>query len=57
MNAILKYTSLQTAKSSIENMINPGKWSIILGDDMKYWVVTNRDASNLMKQGYMICLY
>lgn len=51
---IAKFTYLKIAKAFINHCTHPGKWSIVLGDDMKYWVVTNRQASKLVKQGYEI---
>lgn len=47
-----KYTNLSLALSSFSHRIQPGKWSIILGDDNRFWIVTNREASILMKAGY-----
>ncbi|MCA6513905.1 MAG: hypothetical protein IM569_13705 [Chitinophagaceae bacterium] len=47
-----KYFSLSLALSSLTHCIQPAKWSIVLGDDNRFWVVTNREASILMKAGY-----
>jgi hypothetical protein len=47
-----KFTTLSNAKNFINRCVKPGKWSIIMGDDMKYWIVTNREAARLVKLGY-----
>jgi hypothetical protein len=52
LKSAAKYNTLRYAISSIQHSIKPGKWSIILGDDQLFLVVTNREASILIKFGY-----
>lgn len=52
IKSALKYNSRATALNFCNTAIHPGKWSIILGDNNLFWVVTNREASILMKSGY-----
>lgn len=47
-----KFTSETTARNWRDGAGSPGKWSIVLGDCPYYLVVTNREASILVKAGY-----
>lgn len=47
-----RFTTPGNARYHINNRESPSKWSIILGDDGYLWVVTNRQASILVKHGY-----
>lgn len=51
-NSISKYNTLESAKSARLRTALPSKWSIILGDNNLFWVVTNREADYLTKNGY-----
>lgn len=46
---IMRYTSYAAAHEASAR--RPGT-QIILGDDRRYWVVTNYDAARLVKAGY-----
>lgn len=48
----LEYSQLALAESFISRCDCPSKWAIVLGDNEKFWVLSNRDASILMKAGY-----
>lgn len=52
MKSIPKFYHLGNAIAFIAHCIQTGKWSIVMGDDEKFWVVTNREASELQKLGY-----
>jgi hypothetical protein len=47
-----KFNTFKNANSFRLGSIQPGKWSIILGDNNLYFVVTNREASVLINSGY-----
>lgn len=47
-----KFSQLSNARQFVMNSINWAKWSIVLGCDGLFWVVTNREASRLIKNGY-----
>jgi hypothetical protein len=48
---IFKFNTIGTARLFMDHAIRHC-WTIILGDDQLFWVVTFRYASKLMKQGY-----
>jgi hypothetical protein len=52
-----KFNNLSTAISYKERCIEPSKWTIVLGDDELFWLVTNKEASTLIKFGYEIAVY
>lgn len=52
-----KFNNISTAISYRDHCNEPAKWTIILGDDELFWLVTNREASRLMKQGYELAAY
>ena len=47
---IYRFTQLALAKSFTERA--PKIWMIILGDDMRFWVVPPADADRLQRLGY-----
>lgn len=47
-----EFTHLQQASDYRDRCNNSGKYAIILGDNMKYWILTNREASVLVKAGF-----
>lgn len=49
-NAPVKFNSLSTANSFVNNAIKP--IAVMMGDDNKFWVVTMADAQRLEKAGY-----
>ena len=49
---IWKYTSRANAESFRDRANDT--MVILLGDDNKYWVVTGRQAHNLIKAGYSV---
>lgn len=51
-NRASKFSNIGGAVNYRHNMINAHKYSIVMGNDMKYWIVTNREASILEKAGY-----
>jgi hypothetical protein len=53
MNAI-KFNNISTAKGFHYCMNEYSKHTIIMGDDGLFWIVTNRQASALVKAGYEI---
>jgi hypothetical protein len=53
---IFKFNSLGAARDFTEHAIRRC-WTIILGDDELFWVVTFRHAAKLVSQGYEEALY
>lgn len=49
---MFKFNTPQRASNFLVKMENPGRYSLILGDDNLVWVVTNREAGRLISQGY-----
>lgn len=49
-----KFYGLKNAREFIAHCIQPGKWSIVIGDDGTYWVVSNREAGALARRGYVL---
>jgi hypothetical protein len=49
-----KFNRLSTAIEFRFNCISPSKWSLINGCDGLIWMVTNREASKLVRQGYEV---
>ncbi len=50
-----KFVNASNARGYIDHCVKPQNWTIVLGYDGKYWVVTNREASRLVKQqGFML---
>ena len=49
-----KFSTAAAAQEYIYHAAAPSKWTMVLGDDGKIWVVTNREASILKKAGYTI---
>ena len=52
-----KYNSEKFSVAYLQNMINntyvkPQNYTIMLGDCPHFWIVTNREASILVKEGY-----
>lgn len=47
-----EFSSLKTATGYINRCHQPSKWATVLGDNRMYWVLSNRDASVLVKAGY-----
>lgn len=47
-----KFSTLSAAEECHYNMTEYSKHTIVLGDDGKFWIVTNKEASRLIKQGY-----
>lgn len=47
-----KFNTLEVAERFHQNMVDYGKHAIILGDDNRFWIVTNRQALKLLKIGY-----
>lgn len=47
-----KFNTLGAAERFHQNMPTFSKYSIMLGDNDLFWIVTNREASILMKAGY-----
>jgi hypothetical protein len=47
-----RYSTPGQARTAVYNWNNPSKYSLILGDDGKVWVTTNKEASRLVKAGY-----
>ena len=45
-----KYSTRELAFSSLKHCVKPMR--VILGDDMKFWVVCPADAEKLHKAGY-----
>lgn len=45
-----KYNSRELAFNSLNHCVNPHR--VILGDDMKFWVVCPADAERLYRVGY-----
>jgi len=52
LKSAYKFNTLKNALSFRSGSIQPGKWSIILGENDLYLVVTNREASILMNAGF-----
>ena len=52
LKSAYKFNTLKNALSFRSGAIQPGKWSIILGENNLYIVVTNREASVLMNSGF-----
>ena len=53
---IFEFNTLRAAKSFTEHEIRHC-WTIILGDNELFWVVTFRHAAKLIKQGYEEAIY
>lgn len=51
---IFKYSTFEGAKEASYRMANYSKFSIVKGDDRRFWIVTNRVASMLEKEGFEI---
>ena len=49
---MFKFTDYNLAKEFHYQMNEYSKHTIIMGDDNKFWIVTNKKASELVKQGY-----
>ncbi len=49
-----RFTTYEQAHGIICRRENPSKWSIVLGDDFRYLIVTNREAAILEKGGFQI---
>ncbi|WP_448961722.1 hypothetical protein [Larkinella arboricola] len=47
-----EFSQLSTAMGYIERCISPSKWAIVLGENGRFWVLSNRDASVLVKAGF-----
>jgi hypothetical protein len=47
---IYKFVSLANANSFVQHCVKP-MW-VMLGDDMRFWVVTPADAARLERAGY-----
>lgn len=45
------YTSVAAARFSIQHRVKKC-WVVVMGDNLKYWVVCMADASKLIKAGY-----
>ena len=52
-----RYRSLFLAKCSIRHYLKPWNYTIVLGDDERFWVVTNREASILLRAGYELAIF
>ncbi|MFM7855741.1 MAG: hypothetical protein ACKO96_28410, partial [Flammeovirgaceae bacterium] len=46
--------SLEKVESIRKTFVNPAKYAIVMGDNSQWWIVTNREASILAKNGYKI---
>jgi len=46
---IFKFDTWETARSFIDRAVKQG-WTVILGDDELYWVVTSSHATKLIAQ-------
>lgn len=53
-NSISKYNTLKSAKGARLRTALPSKWSIVHGDNNLFWLVTNREADYLAKNGYSL---
>lgn len=49
---MFKFSDYNRAKEFHYQMNEYSKHTIVLGDNNKFWIVTNRHASILVKQGY-----
>lgn len=49
-----RFSTAAAAQEYIYHAAAPSKWTMVLGDDGKIWVVTNREASILKKTGYTV---
>jgi len=47
-----KFTTLSNAREFRYKMNQYSKFSIVLGDNELFWIVTNKEASKLVKAGY-----
>lgn len=47
-----EFSNQTTATNYIARCASPSKWATVLGDNGKFWVLSNRDASVLVKAGY-----
>ncbi|MEZ0611918.1 hypothetical protein ACAW74_25625 [Fibrella sp. WM1] len=47
-----EFSSPAAAQTYIYGCHQPSKWATVLGDNGKFWVLSNRDASILHKAGY-----
>lgn len=45
------YTTIAAAKFSIQHRVKKC-WVVVMGDNLKYWVVCMADASKLIAAGY-----
>ncbi|MBD2700175.1 hypothetical protein IC229_05980 [Spirosoma sp. BT702] len=48
----MEYSQISLANSYISRCDSPSKWAIVLGDNGRFWVLSNRDASILVKAGF-----
>lgn len=48
----MEYSTIALAAGYIERCVSPSKWAIVLGDNNRFWVLSNRDASILVKAGF-----
>lgn len=51
-NKTFKFNSITTAMSFVNRATKI--WMVVLGDDMKFWVVTPAEAAKLEKAGYEV---
>jgi len=51
-NNMSKFNTLHAAESYRLRCVSPSKWALINGCDGLIWLVSNREASRLVKQGY-----
>lgn len=51
-STFFKFNTIEAAERFHMNMDDYSKYTIMLGDNELYWLVTNRDAVLLMKMGY-----
>ena len=51
-SSIFKFNTYEVAERFHMNMDDYAKFTILLGDDELFWLVTNRLAIKLMKKGY-----
>lgn len=52
--SLARFSTAAAAQEYIYRAAAPSKWTMVLGDDEKIWVVTNREASILQRTGYTI---
>jgi hypothetical protein len=48
----MEYSTIALAAGYIERCVTPSKWAIVLGSNGNFWVLSNRDASILVKAGF-----